>query len=144
MLDGELVCLDAHGRPDFGALMARRRNPVYMAFDLLALDGFDLRALALVERKRRLRRLLRESLLVRYVPHVRRSGSAFFEAAYRLDLEGIVSKPGASPYVCQPRSWRKTLNPTYSQNPKRGSNCSTATIGAPETELSAVAVVPFR
>ncbi|AMY10130.1 Putative DNA ligase-like protein [Luteitalea pratensis] len=116
ILDGEIVCLDANGRPDFAALMSRRGTPVYAAFDLMALDGQDLRALPLLERKRRLRRLVRhDGPALRYVPHVRCDGADFFRAACALDLEGIVSKPADSPYVCAPSPWRKTLNPTYSQ-----------------------------
>ena len=114
-----MVCLDADGRPNFAALMSRRGALAYMAFDLLLLDDVDLRELPLVDRKRRLRRLLRESQSVRYVSHVRTSGRAFFEAACRLDLEGIVSKPAAAPYVCEPSPWRKVLNPTYSQKTER-------------------------
>ena len=45
VLDGEVVCLDEDGRPDFAALMAKRCAPVYAAFDLLALNDEDLRAL---------------------------------------------------------------------------------------------------
>src|SRR5262245_14839406 len=59
VIDGELVCLDADGRPDFYALMYRRAAPCFVAFDLLWLDGDDLRARPLLERKRRLARLLR-------------------------------------------------------------------------------------
>jgi hypothetical protein len=44
ILDGEIVCLDADGRPDFAALMSRRGTPVFAAFNLLALGGQDLRA----------------------------------------------------------------------------------------------------
>jgi bifunctional non-homologous end joining protein LigD len=116
ILDGEIVCVDANGRPDFAALMSRRGMPVYAAFDLLALDGQDLRALPLLERKRRLRRLIRhDGPELRYAPHVRCDGADFFQAACALDLEGIVSKPADSPYVSQPSPWRKTLNPAYGQ-----------------------------
>lgn len=56
VLDGELVCVDRDGRPQFYDLL-RRRAPVYFyAFDLVELDGRDLRALPLLERKRQLRR----------------------------------------------------------------------------------------
>jgi hypothetical protein len=68
--------------------MSRRGTPVYAAFDLLALDGQDLRALPLLERKRRLRRLIRQDgPALRYVPHVRRDGVDFFHAACALDLD---------------------------------------------------------
>ena len=116
VLDGEIVCLDANGRPDFAALMTRRGTPVYAAFDLLALDGQDLRALPLLERKRRLRRLIRhDGPVLRYVPHVRADGVDFFQAACALDLEGIVSKPADSLYVSEPSRRQKTLNAGYSQ-----------------------------
>jgi bifunctional non-homologous end joining protein LigD len=60
ILDGELVCVGADGRSHFAELMRRRRQDVsFYAFDLLWLDGEDLRQLPLVERKRRLRRLIK-------------------------------------------------------------------------------------
>jgi ATP-dependent DNA ligase len=60
ILDGELACLGADGRSQFFELMRRRRQDViFYAFDLLRHDGEDLRQLPLVERKRRLRRLIR-------------------------------------------------------------------------------------
>jgi len=113
VLDGEVVCLDAEGRPNFAWLMSRQGTPVYAAFDLLALDGEDLRALPLIEREARLEEVLKVSRTIRYVSHVRGSGREFFDAACRLDLEGIVSKPIDSPYTGAP--WRKVLNPSYSQ-----------------------------
>ena len=58
MLDGEIVCLDAHGRSDCYRLMFRRDWPYFFAFDLLSVDGEDLRPLPLTERKRRLRRIM--------------------------------------------------------------------------------------
>ena len=59
-MDGELVCLDASGRSQFLGLMRRRRQDVsFYAFGLLWHDGEDLRQLPLVERKRRLRRLIK-------------------------------------------------------------------------------------
>jgi len=60
ILDGEIVSLDADGRSQFLQLMRRRRaDACFYAFDLLWLDGEDLRQMPLVERKRRLRRLIR-------------------------------------------------------------------------------------
>jgi bifunctional non-homologous end joining protein LigD len=95
--------------------MSRRGTPVFAAFDLMALDGEDLRARPLKQRKQILEEALRTSRTVRYVSHVDGSGREFYAAACRLDLEGIVSKPADSLYVCQPSPWRKTLNPAYSQ-----------------------------
>jgi bifunctional non-homologous end joining protein LigD len=50
ILDGELICLGRDGRPLFYDLMFRRAQPVFYAFDLLWLDGQDLRDLPLLER----------------------------------------------------------------------------------------------
>src|ERR1041384_542333 len=58
VLDGEVVCLANDGRSDFDALFSRRGEPHFYAFDLLALNGCDLRARRLLERKRLLRQLL--------------------------------------------------------------------------------------
>ena len=58
ILDGEIVCLDNEGRSVFYPLMFRRDWPYFCAFDLLAVDGEDLRAWPLRERKRRLRAIM--------------------------------------------------------------------------------------
>lgn len=58
ILDGELVCIGPDGRPIFSQLLYRRGKPYLYAFDILWLNGQDLRKLPLVERKRRLRRLI--------------------------------------------------------------------------------------
>jgi bifunctional non-homologous end joining protein LigD len=59
ILDGEIVCLDAEGRSIFKEQLYRRGNPVFYAFDLLWLNGRDLRHLPLIERNRMLRTLIR-------------------------------------------------------------------------------------
>jgi bifunctional non-homologous end joining protein LigD len=61
IIDGELVCLDAEGRSIFNELLFRRGYPIFYAFDLLYLNGRDLRQLPLVERKERLRALIENS-----------------------------------------------------------------------------------
>ncbi len=68
ILDGEIVALDRHGKSQFRDLIFRRGEPRFYAFDLLWLDGEDLRNLPLIERKLRLRSVVperRESLLLR-------------------------------------------------------------------------------
>lgn len=115
VLDSEVACLDADGRPDFDALMSRRRTPVYATFDLPSLDGEDLRALPVVGRKRLLEEALHTSRTARYVSHVRGDGRAFLMVAWSLDFEGTVSKPADLLYVCDPSPWRKTSNPAYGQ-----------------------------
>ena len=93
VIDGEIVWLDARGRSDFKSLLFRRDWPFFYPFDLLAVDGEDLREWPLVERKRRLRRLI-PSVPTRllYVDHVEARGRGFFEVACAYHLEGIVSK----------------------------------------------------
>jgi bifunctional non-homologous end joining protein LigD len=121
VLDGELVCLDEKGRPIFLDLLYRRRRPVLIAFDLLHLDGEDLREGTLVERKALLARLIPEnSFSLLYAPHVVYNGRALFHQACALDLEGIVAKLGSAPYQpTQPSHWIKIKNPTYSQGQGR-------------------------
>src|ERR1700674_3942777 len=58
VLDGEIVCLNENGRPQFYDLLRRRGAPVLYAFDLLWLDGDDLRSRSLIERKRLLRSIV--------------------------------------------------------------------------------------
>ena len=79
----------------------------YVAFDLLWLDGRDVRDLPLIERKRRLTRLIGDqtgSVMRSLV--VEACGGELFEAVCRLDLEGIVAKRKADPYEEQTR-WDK-------------------------------------
>src|ERR1700676_2684563 len=58
VIDGELVCLDSEGRSIFNELLHRKGCPVFYAFDLLYLNGRDLRQLPLTERKDKLRQLI--------------------------------------------------------------------------------------
>jgi bifunctional non-homologous end joining protein LigD len=62
VLDGEIACVDEGGRPVFRDLLFRRRQCVFIAFDLLYLNGKDLRTLPLIERKTMLKELLRRSV----------------------------------------------------------------------------------
>src|SRR5581483_420080 len=119
VLDGEIVCLDGDGRPNFRDLLFRHAEPVFVAFDLLLAQQVDLRLSSLVERKAELRRILERgrSGPVLYADHVEGAGTALFERACELDLEGIVAKRKFSPYLLEGiRSpWVKIRNPHYSQ-----------------------------
>jgi bifunctional non-homologous end joining protein LigD len=118
IVDGELVVLDEQGRPQFYPLLHREQEPCFVAFDLLWLDGRDQRHLPLLERKRRLRRIIpRKSDCVIYLGHIARRGKQLFNAVVAADLEGIVAKPARSPYaLVQGRSpWVKIKNPQYCQ-----------------------------
>jgi bifunctional non-homologous end joining protein LigD len=105
VVDGEATVLGKTGLPDFQALrreLGSKRSDrlIYQAFDLLRLDGFDLRGAPLIERKRALQRLLAGAPpnLV-YVDFFEQDeGQTVFEHACRLGLEGIVSKRRDSPY----------------------------------------------
>ncbi len=118
LLDGELVCLDDQGRSRFHDLMFNRGDPYFYAFDLVWLDGADLRDLPLLERKTMLKQITpaQPSRLL-YLDHVEGQGVELFEMACRLDLEGIVAKPKESPYrrLDDRPLWIKVKNPDYSQ-----------------------------
>ena len=110
--------MDAEGRSNFRDLMARRGQPRYYAFDLVWLNGRDLRAQPLLERKRRLRRLIppNDSHLL-YVDHLEGDGERFFRLVCEQDLERIIAKPKSSPYGF---TWIKIKNPNYTQGIGRG------------------------
>ena len=118
ILDGELVCFDAEGRSLFAPLLFGRRIPCFVAFDLLWLDGEDLRDLSLLERKRWLRRLIprRRQSRLQYLEHVRGRGVSLFELARAKDLEGIVGKWAHARYASgENTTWVKVKNPDYTQ-----------------------------
>ncbi len=108
IIDGEVAALDDNGAPDFAALQAalsdqQTENLIFFVFDLLFLDGEDLRKLELRERKQRLQELLQEqpksiTKLVRYVEHFETAGDAVLQSACRMNLEGIISKRLDAPY----------------------------------------------
>jgi bifunctional non-homologous end joining protein LigD len=105
VIDGEAVVYGTNGVPDFQAMRratgARSSAALrYQAFDLLYLDGRDLRQVPYVERKAALERLLKsapEALI--YVEHMgAEDGQPVFEHACKMGLEGIVAKRRHSPY----------------------------------------------
>jgi bifunctional non-homologous end joining protein LigD len=106
LLGGEIVALDETGKSRFEWLV-KRGTLVYYVFDLLFLDGQDLRPLPLIKRKSQLKRLLKRSpprLL--YLDHVTEQGLTCFAWVKELGHEGIVAKDSKSPYVEGPtRTW---------------------------------------
>jgi len=112
IVDGEVVCLDAQGKPSFSRLQQRGRltNGVdikraavelpatYYAFDLLATDGFDLRPLNLVMRKTLLGDVVPKLGPVRLLDHIEREGEAFLAEVAKIGLEGIIAKKADAPY----------------------------------------------
>jgi bifunctional non-homologous end joining protein LigD len=114
LLDGEVAAVLPSGATSFQALQRRAAEPgaaplVYFAFDLLHLDGWNLRDVRLEERKEVLRRLLESAPpAVRFSDHVRGQGAAFFEKAKEAGLEGVVSKRADRPYrEGRGGDWRK-------------------------------------
>jgi bifunctional non-homologous end joining protein LigD len=113
IIDGEVAAPDKKGVTrvaDVRGALSHPKRLAYFAFDLLWLDGEDLRGLPLVERKRRLEFLLRgHDPRVLYVEHVAAAqGQALYDAAIALGCEGIVSKRPDSRYAGGPtRDWIK-------------------------------------
>ena len=104
VLDGEMVVTDASGKTDFQALQNYIKHPTgknltYIVFDLLALDGEDLRERRLSDRKETLEALLKNAPKnLCYSQHVRGNGKESFAAACKAGLEGIVGKKADSVY----------------------------------------------
>ena len=112
LLDGEVVALDEAGRPSFQRLQQRGKltrsldirrgmidNPVtFFAFDLLAVDDFDVRPLPLTSRKEVLDKLLPPAGLIRRLDYFEGEGEALYQQVQKLGLEGIMAKKADSPY----------------------------------------------
>ena len=104
VLDGEVVVLDEAGLPSFGLMQQRMGGPrmagapraegalMYYPFDLLYLDGYNVRGAPLSERKGLLARMLAPGDVVRPIEYVVGGGKAFFAAATGLGLEGVMAK----------------------------------------------------
>ncbi len=117
VIDGEAVAVDSNGLPSFDRLRFRRDDDrvVLFAFDLLQLDGTDLRREALEHRKDLLVILLTKVKLGLHLnEHIGEPGEIVFEHACKLGFEGIVSKRLGSRYVSgRSRDWLKCKNPTH-------------------------------
>ncbi|MFT7623882.1 MAG: bifunctional non-homologous end joining protein LigD [Myxococcota bacterium] len=113
LIDAEAVVLDGEGRPSFQRLQKRAQlkrhdliqsatvqlPAVLYCFDLVAIEGYDLRDLPLIERKAYLRRVLPESGPLRFSDHFEEHGELMFEHVAQLGLEGIMAKRKASRYL---------------------------------------------
>jgi bifunctional non-homologous end joining protein LigD len=115
VLDGEVVSLNRQGKPVFENLMRGRGFLAYAAFDLLWLEGQDLRTRPLVERKELLARLLPQDTGPLYkILAIEEHGRALFGAIRKMDMEGVVAKRKGDPYRSQ-TTWYKIRNPGYTQ-----------------------------
>jgi bifunctional non-homologous end joining protein LigD len=111
VLDGEVCALDENGRSSFSAMQQGKPGTpiVYFAFDVLEIDGEPLVELPLVERRKRLERLLDKRNRVVRLSETFDDGKALYEAAKQQRLEGIMAKRLDSRYVPGRRSrdWLK-------------------------------------
>jgi bifunctional non-homologous end joining protein LigD len=105
LIDGEIVVEDERGVASFSGLQAALKageanSFIYYVFDLLHLDGRDLTALPLIERKQQLKRLIGEKAEgpMRYSEHFDEAGPLVLRHACEMGLEGIVSKRADAPY----------------------------------------------
>jgi bifunctional non-homologous end joining protein LigD len=114
LIDGEAVIARDDGTPD-RALRSKHRGheAVLFAFDLIEHDDADLRDLPLIERKRRLARLIgRAKHAIRFTEHLTDDGPTVFDHVCQMGLEGIVSKRTDAPYRSGPsKVWIKSKNP---------------------------------
>jgi bifunctional non-homologous end joining protein LigD len=116
VVDGEIVHLGPDGAPLFYELMRRRTPQHFMAFDLLWLDGRDLRGVPLLERKGLLRDIVPpQPSPLAYVDHVVETGVDLYCAVCERDTEGVVAKLATGAYTPEATTWVKIKNPGYTQ-----------------------------
>jgi bifunctional non-homologous end joining protein LigD len=118
LIDGEAVAFRLDGRSDFGALRTKAGGAEagLVAFDLLNLDGEDLRQRPLEERRDKLARLVRGVDGLLFSEAIEGEGAIVFAHACEMGLEGIVSKRHGSLYrIGTSRSWRKSKNPAFAR-----------------------------
>ncbi|MCF6118362.1 DNA ligase D [Mesorhizobium muleiense] len=115
LIDGELVVEGSAGASDFSALQAdlsegRSDRFRFYVFDLLHLDGHDLRDVALIKRKELLEKIIgSDSGIISYSGHFEEDGALVLRHACRLSLEGIVSKLRDVPYRSgRSKNWVKS------------------------------------
>ncbi len=113
VLDGEIVALDENDKPSFQLLQQIADDPSiplhYYVFDLLELNGKNLRHLPLLQRKEMLRKILKSNEVIRYSDHVEGTGKKFFKLVVKNNLEGMMAKKSDSIYLDGRRSsdWLK-------------------------------------
>ena len=144
LLDGEVAAVLPNGATSFQALQRRAEGGtplVYFAFDLLHLDGWDLREVRLEERKEVLRRLLESApAALRFSDHVRGHGPEFFAQARELGLEGVVSKRADAPY--REGRGRRLAEVEVPAEPGGGDRRLHAVVGRPGVDRGAARGLP--
>jgi ATP-dependent DNA ligase len=94
ILDGEVVCLDAAGKPQLYELFRRRGEPVFYAFDVLWLAGADLRSHPTIERKAIPGDLVRDQPRILYASHFEARGVDLFRLVCEQDMEASFASTG--------------------------------------------------
>ena len=113
VLDGEIVVLNEGGKSDFQKLQHYGENPeyplCYYVFDILSFNTKDICDHPLIERKKLLKKILKETDVIKYSDHIVGKGINFFKAAQEKELEGIMGKKADSAYYKGKRSseWLK-------------------------------------
>jgi bifunctional non-homologous end joining protein LigD len=100
VLDGEVIVVDENGKSNF-QLLQHYEEPFpleYRVFDVLSINGKDVCHLPLTKRKALLKKLIKKNPIVKYSDHIEKTGLAFFDAAVKNDLEGIMAKKANSEY----------------------------------------------
>lgn len=112
VLDGEIVVVDADGKPSFQDLQNYQNDPehhlMYYVFDLLSYKGRDLRQEPLIKRKELLKQILPDNPYIRFSDHVLEKGISFFKQLRQKKLEGMIAKRMDSQYLQRrSRQWLK-------------------------------------
>jgi bifunctional non-homologous end joining protein LigD len=118
LIDGEAVIFRSDGMSDFEALLTRRggERALLVAFDLLRLDGRDIRENRIEDRRTALKRLAAGADGVLFSESIEGEGALVFAKACELGLEGIVSKRSGSLYRSgASKSWLKTKNTAFAR-----------------------------
>ena len=118
VLDGEIACLDSDGRSQYNELIHRRGDPHFYSFDILWLNGRDLRDLPLIKRKEILQGIIPPApSRILYSDHIEEHGPQIYDVACQHDLEGVVAKWKYGSYLpnSNATTWIKIKNPLYSQ-----------------------------
>jgi bifunctional non-homologous end joining protein LigD len=115
VIDGEIVVLDDDGKSQFQLLQDYRRHKrghlVYYVFDLIYLDGYDTRSLPLLERKKFLKKICKESKVLKFSDHIEEHGLKLYSIAQKRGYEGIMAKLKTSKYSShRTADWLKIKN----------------------------------
>ena len=118
VIDGEVIAADETGRPQFYDLLRGTRAPAHVAFDILWLNGSDLRSLPLHERRRALQGIVPKGSVISEALSVEGRGRELFDLMCANDLEGVVAKRLVDPYDTRVK-WHKIKNRDYTQKEGR-------------------------